>query len=339
MPIILNTEAQQTLDTVLSWFPPVVRAGRKEKILRTAEILLLERGIKEADKMLIIEAGKFISRPSLRIRFDILAGTQVRQREVVKAPYQEIGAYYAAPRKGKRWASVLVPPVKPVDQMKVLAFSGSSRIGGNSDTLTDEALRGAGSAGARVEKVHLAQLELKRCVNVLIQRDYYNAVKVVQPLKLPYCEHGNGFNDPAVKGECKLKDGIQEIYRKIQEADAIIVGFPIINGWEGDEVTVFLERWARYHECTGTPVKPERRSMVICTWGTQDVDTYEHIVENIASKVGMRGFPTIEAVVATGFVGLLSGLDENGRGVVARYPEILKQAYQAGRSLVTGKLD
>lgn len=335
---VLTQEAQQTLETVLSWFPPVVRVSRKEKLLRMAAALMAERGIKEADKALIIEAGKFISRPSLRIRFDILAGTMVRQREVVKAPYQEIGAYYAAPRHVKRWEPVLVSPPKPVDQMKVLAFSGSSRIGGNSDSLVDEALKGVSSAGAKVEKIHLINLNLKRCVNMLIQRDYYNAVKVVQPLKLPYCEFGRGFGD-GTKGQCELQDGFQEIYSKIQAADAIIIGFPIINGWEGDELTVFLERWARYHECLGTPVKPERRSMIIGTWGTLDTDTYEHIIENIASKIGMRGFPTIEAVAATGFVGLLSGLDEEGKGIVLRYPEILKQTFQAGRTLVTGKLD
>lgn len=335
---VLTREAQETLETVLSWFPPVVRADRKEKILRMAVALMAERGVSEADRMLIIEAGKFISRPSLRIRFDILAGTMVRQRDVVKAPYQELGAYYAAPRRVKRWEPVLVPPPKPVEQMKVLAFSGSSRVGGNSDSLVDEALRGASSAGAKVEKIRLIDLNLRRCVNMLIQRDYYNAVKVVKPLKLPYCEYGRGFGD-GVRGQCDLKDGMQDIYAKIQEADAIIVGFPIINGWEGDEVTVFLERWARYHECVGTPVKPERRSMVICTWGTLDTDTYEHIIENIASKIGMRGFPTIEAVAATGFVGLLSGLDENGKGIVLRYPEILNQAFLAGKTLVTGKLD
>ncbi len=335
---VLTQDAQQTLEVILSWFPPVVRASRKEKLLRMTAALMAERGVREADKTLIIEAGKFISRPSLRIRFDILSGATVRQREVVKAPYQEIGAYYAAPRRVKRWEPVLVPPPKPVDQMKVLAFSGSSRIGGNSDSLVDEALRGASSAGAKVEKIHLTNLKLARCTNVLIQRDYHNAVKVVKPLKLPYCEYGRGFGD-GTKGQCDLQDGIQEIYAKIQAADAIIIGFPIINGWEGDEVTVFLERWARYHECVGTPVKPERRSMVIGTWGTLDVDTYEHIIENIASKIGMRGFPTIEAVAATGFVGLLSGLDEEGKGIVLRYPEILKEAFQAGRSLVTGKLD
>jgi hypothetical protein len=44
----------------------------------------------------------------------------------------------------------------------------------------------------------------------------------------------------------------------------------------------------------------------------------------------------VEALSACSFEGKLHGLDEKRKGVIAKYPELLKKAFDAGVSLVVG---
>jgi hypothetical protein len=74
--------------------------------------------------------------------------------------------------------------------------------------------------------------------------------------------------------------------------------------------------------------------MIIGTWGYNRIDTYDHVIENIISIVNLHAIQPVEAVSACGFEGILHGLDENGKGVVARFSEELDKAYQAGVGLV-----
>ena len=47
--------------------------------------------------------------------------------------------------------------------MKVLGISASPRRGGNSETLLDQALSGAASKGADIEKIILAEKKIEFC--------------------------------------------------------------------------------------------------------------------------------------------------------------------------------
>jgi multimeric flavodoxin WrbA len=47
--------------------------------------------------------------------------------------------------------------------LRALGIVGSPRKGGNTDILTDEALRGASEAGALTEKVYLVDLDIAPC--------------------------------------------------------------------------------------------------------------------------------------------------------------------------------
>ena len=57
---VLNDETRKTLDSIGAWFAPVIRERRKQKILRMASLLMLEKGITSVDSDTIIEAGKFV---------------------------------------------------------------------------------------------------------------------------------------------------------------------------------------------------------------------------------------------------------------------------------------
>ena len=84
--------------------------------------------------------------------------------------------------------------------MKVLGIMGSPRIKGNTDLLLDEALKGAQSQGAEVEKIVVDKLKIAPC------REYYGCLR---------------------DGNCVIRDDMDDIYPKLLEADGIIVASPI----------------------------------------------------------------------------------------------------------------
>ena len=197
---------------------------------------------------------------------------------------------------------------------KVLGIVGSPRRGGNTDTLVKEVLAGAQAAGAQTEKIMLQRLKLKYCIG---------------------CRR---CKDADFEQMCTVKDDMTEIYPKINDADAIIIGFPIYTGRECAQLATFFDRWDCFvREKHQDPRKWNKRGMVIGTWGFSTIDSYDDIVENMIILMKMHGVETVEALSACGFEGMLHGLDENRKGMIAQHPELLKKAFDAGVALVTGR--
>jgi len=336
-PKKLTADAEQALATVLGWCAPILHARRRENILRLAGLLALEKGIPEIDRATLIEAARLVLHPGHAPLFARMEAPL--DPSGVKQTYLNLESYYAATRIAKRWEFTGPKPEKPAGEMKVLALNASPRREGNTGTLIDEALRGAAAAGADVEKIHLAEVNIGHCVNNLIQRDYFIAKKQLPALEISYCEYARGCEDEAHKGACALRDDMPSLYAKIQAADAVIVGFPIYSGWESALLSNFLERWDRYRNCTqNQPIGGrKKRGMVISTWGYLDITTNDHILENNITKLYYRGVSAVEVVVACGVVGMLSGLDTEGRAIIRRFPDEMAKAYAAGRTLVTGE--
>ena len=84
---------------------------------------------------------------------------------------------------------------------KVLILSGSPRIGGNSDILCDEFMKGALSTGNDVEKINVSKCKIDYCKGCY------------------YCQKHNG--------ECAIKDDMAEILQKMIEADVLVLASPV----------------------------------------------------------------------------------------------------------------
>ena len=84
---------------------------------------------------------------------------------------------------------------------KVLILSGSPRIGGNSDILCDEFMKGAKEAGNSVEKINVPTKKIGYC------KACY------------YCQKHNG--------ECAIKDDMGDILQKMIDADVIVLSSPV----------------------------------------------------------------------------------------------------------------
>ena len=86
---------------------------------------------------------------------------------------------------------------------KIIAVNAGPRIGWNTDTLITEAVKGAESAGAVVEKFDLFQLE-----------------------RYTGCVSCFGCKKEQHKGHCVCRDGLTEVLDAIREADGLIIGSP-----------------------------------------------------------------------------------------------------------------
>ena len=106
--------------------------------------------------------------------------------------------------------------------MRVLGIMGSPRIKGNTDLLLDEALRGAQSQGAEVEKIIVDELKIAPC------REYYSCLK---------------------DGNCAIRDDMDDIYPKLLGADGVIVASPIFFYGLTSQVKALIDRcqalWSR----------------------------------------------------------------------------------------------
>jgi len=104
--------------------------------------------------------------------------------------------------------------------MKVLGLVGSPRKGGNTDLLVSAVLYGAGASNHEIEKLFLYDLEISPCIDC-------------RGCKKRACQ-------------CVLKDGMKQLYQKLEDADVLIFGTPLY--WYGPtaKMKLFIDRLRPY---------------------------------------------------------------------------------------------
>ena len=306
----LTREAHDLFEKITAIWPPIIRQQKKEKILLILSLLTQARNIKKADASLVIEATRLVVPKSYDPLFHMFEDMEAFKKRMLD-PFVSRAAYDKIPVKVRRWPHPRTQKNSArLKKKSILAFCASPRARGNTDMLIDEALRGAADAGARTEKIML------------------------QRIKMDYCIGCRKCKEPGYEKICVINDDMEKIYRKILDADVLMIGFPIYTGRECAQLSTFLDRWDGYERYMLTSsLKPGRTAMVIGTWGYPCIDTYDHVIENIISILNLHKVETVEALSACGFEGMLHGLDSGRKGVIARHPKELKKAYDAGRAL------
>lgn len=106
--------------------------------------------------------------------------------------------------------------------MKVIAISGSPRIGGNSDLLCDEFLKGAKEKGNEIEKINLGKCNIRPCKACYKCKD---------------------------NGTCAIEDDMKKILEKLILADVIVLATPVYFYSMDAQMKIFIDRClARYLE-------------------------------------------------------------------------------------------
>ncbi len=184
--------------------------------------------------------------------------------------------------------------------MKVLGIMGSPRLGGNTDLLLDEALNGAESRGAAVEKITVANLKIAPC------REIYACLK---------------------DGKCAIKDQMDEaLYDKLVNTDAIIVATPIFFYTVSPQLMALISRcqatWSRIYVLN--MAVPPKKGAFIAVGATKGQKLFD------GPKLTIRYFfKAINAEYTDEL--LIRGVDKKGE--IKTRPTALTEAYELGKRL------
>ena len=187
--------------------------------------------------------------------------------------------------------------------MRVLGIAGSPRRDGNTDLLLAEVIRGAASKGAEVKTI------------------------VLNDLKITPCQHCDACQK---KGQCKIEDDMQMVYRELEEADRIVLASPIQFTGVTAQMKAMIDRlqalWSRKYVLKVPPLGNgrERKGFFISVGGRSIADLFE------PALVMVR---TVFRVLDITYAGelLFPGVDE--KGAIKKHPDALKQAFLAGQKL------
>lgn len=184
--------------------------------------------------------------------------------------------------------------------MKVLGIMGSPRIKGNTDLLLGEALRGAETKQAEVEKVVVDKLKITPC------REYYGCLK---------------------DGNCVIRDDMNDIYPKLLEADGIMVASPIFFYGLTAQLKALIDRcqalWARRYILHTLP-DSARKGVFIGVGATSGEKLFDGpilVVKYFFKAIGVEYVDEL----------LIRGVDK--RGEIKEHPTALSEAFELGKKL------
>jgi multimeric flavodoxin WrbA len=189
--------------------------------------------------------------------------------------------------------------------VKVIAFLGSPRPGGNSDTLLSHALRAIDVSRNTVRLYRLDELNIAPCRNC------------------GACESGGG---------CVVDDDMQDIYRDIREADRIIVASPIFFMGLAAQTKLMIDRcqpfwYERYVLKRPIPEGPAGRKGLLLVVGGMKKETGGQCAEATATAF----FRSVSVAAHETLIYL--GIDE--KGAIGSHPTALGDAFEAGTRLMT----
>lgn len=182
----------------------------------------------------------------------------------------------------------------------VVGINGSPRRNGNSARLLEQALSAAGEAGATVVRYDLAFMDISPC-------------KACEA-----CFAG---------GECIVHDGMDALYRSLEEADAVVIASPIYFSGMSTYAKIAVDRcqalWVR-RRLLDRARKPGAGAIIL-TAGQPDAKFDNAISELRAFLVG-TGFTPGEVLKVAG---------ADRPSFSADRPEMLVRARELGRNLLS----
>ena len=180
---------------------------------------------------------------------------------------------------------------------------GSPRQEGNTDSILDEALKGAQSKGGDTEKLILSSYQIKPCIEI------YGCYKT---------------------GRCVIKDDFEKVLNFLFKADAIILASPIFFYSLPSHTKAFVDRcqalWAnKYRLKRSLPIQKERKGYLLSVGATKG----ERLFEGVRLTVKYF-FDVLDARYEDEL--LIKGVDE--KGAINSHPTALKDAYKLGERII-----
>ncbi|KQC08611.1 MAG: flavodoxin [Methanolinea sp. SDB] len=193
--------------------------------------------------------------------------------------------------------------------MKVLGIGGSPRVNGNTDLILATIITGAKDAGAETETVHIRDCSITPCIG---------------------CEQCR--KDLTCS---RFLDGMQLLYPKVEDADALVLGSPTYNYNVPAGMKAFIDRLYPYYVFSDD--RPRRYSsrladrtrtaMVFAVCEQTDPSEKGFTLEAMARPLEALGYEISEKFPIHGFF---------DRGSVRGDEAVMKRAYVTGYRLVKG---
>ncbi len=182
---------------------------------------------------------------------------------------------------------------------RVLGVVGSPRKKGNTHILVSKILEGAEAEGAESDILFLGKLKIREC-------DGCHA-----------CWEGKS---------CSRKDDMNDVYPKIAESDAIVLGTPVY--WYGPTALMkaFVDRFV-YFNCPENRPQVRDKPAAIAIPHEEGPETAELVVAFFEKSLKYLEMSLVGRVVVPGV---------SGKGDVLKKEESLEAAHELGRKLVKG---
>jgi multimeric flavodoxin WrbA len=177
--------------------------------------------------------------------------------------------------------------------MNVLGLVGSPRKGSNTDLLVSAILYGAGANKHQIEKLNLYDIEISPCIDCRS------------------CKKG--------VNRCLLGDGMQEIYKKIEDADVIIFGTPLY--WYGPsaKMKLLVDRLRPY--IASKKLNGKRAVLVIPS--EEGPDACSLTVEMFERSFKYLGIILVDRILPKAYE----------RAEIKGQPQVLNESYELGKNL------
>ena len=188
-------------------------------------------------------------------------------------------------------------------EMRVLGIMGSPRIKGNTDLLLDEALKGAQSQSAEVDKIIVDKLKIAPC------REYYGCLR---------------------DGNCVIRDDMDDIYPKLLSADAIIVASPMFFYGLSSQLKALIDRcqalWAKKYILKQDISDLNRKGAFIAVGATSGKQLFDGSILTIKYFFQAISVKYVEEL-------LVRGVDKKGE--IKEHPTALSDAFELGKKLAS----
>lgn len=184
--------------------------------------------------------------------------------------------------------------------MKVTAFLGSPRKGGNTDILTHRILEGAGEAGLETEAIALRELKIRGCIG---------------------CE-----KCWQVEGRpCAFNDDMIALYDKIASSDVLIFSTPVYWYAPTTLMKAFIDRLVPLNRPQGKPLIRGKRAILVTAYEEEGPEAAEPMIRMFEMSFNWLGVDFAHRLVVDG---------TGPKGAVLEKTAALEQAHEIGTKLI-----
>lgn len=186
--------------------------------------------------------------------------------------------------------------------MKLTAFLGSPRKGGNTDILTERVLDGAREVGIDTESVALRSLRIRGCVG---------------------CERCW-----QVEGRpCAIADDMIPLYDTIATSDVLLFATPVYWYAPTAIMKAFMDRLVPFNRPQGRPLIDGKRAILVTAYEEQGCTAAEPLVRMFELSFDYLGLDLVGRLIVDGV---------GPKGAVLSRPDALEAARRIGLDLGSG---